>query len=137
MDAKAVAQGILEGIESLPRGIAYSARRTWQGAGLGGRELKHRNEIETERFIKVVRAGYGIETPLRELIVVIIRDCYQRMDLQTQIALSQKLNHVEGYLTGRMGTQFILVQQITHHILKRLSAAHFSNEYSKVSPLLG
>ena len=59
------------------------------GAGLGGRELKHRNEIETERFIKVVRAGYGIETPLRELIVVIIRDCYQRMDLQTQIALSQ------------------------------------------------
>ncbi|BEM30057.1 hypothetical protein SME05J_36270 [Serratia marcescens] len=120
MDAKAVAQGILEGIESLPRGIAYSARRTWQGAGLGGRELKRRNEIETERFIKVVRAGYGIEAPLRELIAVIIRDCYQRMDLQTQTVLSQKLNHVEGYLTGRMGAQFILVQQITHHILKKV-----------------
>ncbi|WP_323097987.1 hypothetical protein, partial [Serratia marcescens] len=99
---------------------AYSARRTWQGAGLGGRELKRRNEIETERFIKVVRAGYGIEAPLRELIAVIIRDCYQRMDLQTQTVLSQKLNHVEGYLTGRMGTQFILVQQITHHILKKV-----------------
>ncbi|HFD6974337.1 TPA: hypothetical protein ACF3P8_005397 [Serratia marcescens] len=52
--------------------------------------------------------------------MVIIRDCYQRMDLQTQIALSQKLNHAEGYPTGRMGTQFILVQQITHHILKKV-----------------
>ncbi|SMB48662.1 hypothetical protein SPRA44_670027 [Serratia proteamaculans] len=71
MDAKAVARGILEGIESSPNGIAYSARRTWQGAGLEGGEFKRRNEIETERFIKVIRAVYGIEAPLRELITVI------------------------------------------------------------------
>lgn len=104
MDAKAVAQGILEGVESLPKGIGYSVRRTWQGAGLGSGEFKRRNELETERFIKVIRAGYGIEAPLRELITVIIRDCYQRMDVQTQTALGQKLNLAEGYAAGRMGT---------------------------------
>jgi len=119
MDAKAVAQGILEGIESLPKGIGYSVRRTWQGAGLAGGEFKRRNELETERFIRVIRAGYGLEAPLRELITIIIRDCYQRMNAQTQTALGQKLSLAEGYATGRMGTQFILVQQITHHILKK------------------
>ncbi|CAI0888819.1 hypothetical protein [Serratia proteamaculans] len=119
MDAKAVARGILEGIESLPKGIGYSVRRTWQGAGLGGGQFKRRNELETERFIKVIRAGYGIEAPLRELITVIIRDCYHRMDAETQTALGRKLNLAEGYVAGRMGTQFILVQQITHHILKK------------------
>lgn len=119
MDAKAVARGILEGIESLPKGIGYSVRRTWQGAGLGGGQFKRRNELETERFIKVIRAGYGIEAPLRELIAIIVRDCYQRMDVQIKTALGQKLNLAEGYVAGRMGTQFILVQQITHQILRK------------------
>lgn len=119
MDAKSVAQGILAGIESLPKGIAYSVRRTWQGAGVGGCEFKHRNKIETERFIKVISSGYGIEASLRELITIVIRDCYQRMDVQTQSVLGRKINLAEGYIVGRMGTQFFLVQQITHHILKK------------------
>ncbi|CVC02651.1 Uncharacterised protein [Serratia marcescens] len=121
MDVKSIAQGMLAGVESIPKGVAYSVRRTWDGSGAMGSDLKSRNVIETERFIRVVRAGYGIEAPLRELIMIVIRDCYQKMDPQVQSAFGKRLNFAEGAVAGRLGGQFILVQQISNRILAKVT----------------
>lgn len=121
MDAKTIAAGILEGIESIPKGLTLSARRTWEGSGLAGSQLKRRNEIETERFIRVVKMGYGIEAPLRELIGIIITDCYKLMDQQTQNAISQKINHAEGFAAGRILTQGTITMLITQNTLKKVT----------------
>ncbi|CAI1096001.1 Uncharacterised protein [Serratia entomophila] len=123
MDAKAIAVGLLKGIESIPEGITLSARRTWEGSGLAGSQLKLRNQSETERFFRVIKLGYGIENPLRELIGIIINDCYKRMDQQTQNKISQKLNHAEGFTSGRILTQGMVTMLITQSILKKVAGS--------------
>lgn len=122
MDAKMIALGIIDGIESVPEGIALSVRRTWEGSGLAGSDLKRRNQLETERFFRVIKMGYGIEAPLRELISIIINDCYKRMDQQTQNTLNQKVTHAKGFAGGRIGTQGALTFYIAHNIFKKVAA---------------
>lgn len=65
MDAKQIAYGIVDGMSSIPSGMYQGVKRTWQGSGLAGSDLKNRNRRETERFMRLVKANTGRHEPIR------------------------------------------------------------------------
>lgn len=48
MDAKQIAQGIVDGLASIPESLYLTVVRTIEGAGIVERQYKRRNEIENE-----------------------------------------------------------------------------------------
>ena len=55
MDAKLIALGIVDGLASIPEGLYLSAVRTYESTGLIDRQLRARNELENERFFRVLK----------------------------------------------------------------------------------
>ncbi len=55
MDAKLIALGIVDGLASIPEGLYLSAVRMYESTGLIDRQLRARNELENERFFRVLK----------------------------------------------------------------------------------
>lgn len=99
MDAKQIAYGIVEGMSSIPSGMYQGVVRTWEGSGLAGSDLKNRNQRETERFMRLIKATADRHEPIRLLITIVINDFYAKLDNESKQAIDSKL----GYGAGRMG----------------------------------
>ncbi|AVV39098.1 MULTISPECIES: hypothetical protein [Pantoea] len=120
MDAKQIAHGIMEGISSVPSGMYQGVVRTWEGSGLAGSDLKNRNQRETERFMRLIKATADRHEPIRQLVTIVINDFYLKLDDEGKQAINSKLGYGAGRLGGRIGSQFILAQFIAKKILTRI-----------------
>lgn len=123
MDAKLIAKGIIDGLASIPAGLYLSGLRTIEGSGLLGSELKARNEYETERFIRMLKALSSNEEPLRQLVTIIITDFYSKLDETSKKAISDKLGYAEAKMGSRTGAQFFIAKKISDLIVAKVRAA--------------
>lgn len=80
MDAKLVAKGIVDGLAAVPQGLYLTIVRTAEGSGAFGREMKVRNEYETERFMRAFKDLASNEEPVRKLVTMVISDFYEKLD---------------------------------------------------------
>ncbi|CAI0737025.1 Uncharacterised protein [Serratia rubidaea] len=121
MDARQVAQGIAEGIASIPVTFGYSVRRTWEGSGAAGSDLKARNSKETERFIALIRSAVNKEEPIRKLVMIVITEFYTKLNDNGKKTVNGKLNRVEGKLVGRSLAQFYVANKIASTLIRKAS----------------
>ena len=108
MDAKLIARGIVDGLTSLSEGFYLSAIRTVEGSGVLGRDLKRRNEYETERFIRAFRALISNDQPIRQLITIVSTDFYAKLDDKGKKAINDRIGYSDAKLGTRTGAQFCL-----------------------------
>lgn len=136
MDAKQIAYGIVDGMSSIPSGMYQGVLRTWQGSGLAGSDLKNRNQMETERFMRLIKATANRHEPIRQLITVVITDFYAKLDDKGKQAIDIRLGYGVGRLGGRIGSQFILAQFIAKQILIRIVTAEAFKRFVRVGSSL-
>lgn len=120
MDAKQVAQAIVDGIASLPNGLYLSAVRTIENTGISGNQLKIRNDYETEKFMRVFKSLIVNEEPLRKLIMMAINEYYLKLDDKAREAINDKLGYSGTKLGSRVGAQFFISQKIATQLIKRI-----------------
>lgn len=126
MDAKLIAKGIIDGLASLPEGVYLSAVRTVEGSGVLGRELKNRNEYETERFIRVFKGLVSKEEPVRKLITIVITDFYSKLDESGKKAINDRLGYSDAKLGSRTGAQFYLTRLLADKMIARIKTSRMS-----------
>lgn len=120
MDAKLIAQGIIDGIASIPESLYLSVVRTIDGSGIIERNYKMRNDYETERFFRMVKSMIANEEPVRKLITIVITDFYGKLDENGKKAFNDKLGYADAKLGGRVGAQAFISQAIATRIITRL-----------------
>ncbi|ELY2494756.1 hypothetical protein ACI09O_000823 [Cronobacter muytjensii] len=120
MDAKLIAKGIVDGLAAFPEGLYLTAVRTVEGSGAFGRELKVRNEYETERFMRAFKDLASNEEPVRRLVTMVITDFYQKLDDTGKKAINDKLHYSDAKLGSRMGAQAFVSQYIAKRIINRV-----------------
>ncbi|WP_297205659.1 hypothetical protein [uncultured Pluralibacter sp.] len=120
MNAEQIARGIIDGLSSIPEGLYLSIMRTWDGSGVIDRRNKIRNEMENERFFHVLKSMTRSESPLRQLVTIVITDFYARLDQQGKQAIAGKQDYANAKLGSRLGAQTFIVQRITEIIVQRV-----------------
>ncbi|MBN1089892.1 MULTISPECIES: hypothetical protein [Pantoea] len=136
MDAKQIAYGIVEGMSSIPSGMYQGVVRTWEGSGLAGSDLKNRNQRETERFMRLIKATADRHEPIRQLITIVINDFYAKLDNESKQAIDSKLGYGAGRMGGRIGSQFFLAQFIAKRILTRILTVEAFKRFVRVGSSL-
>lgn len=123
MDAKLIAQGIVDGLATIPQSLYFSGVRTIEGSGFLGRDLKARNEYETERFMRVFKALLSNEEPIRQLIFIVITAFYSKLDENGKKAINDKMGYSDAKLGSRTGAQFYLARRISDQIVVQVQAS--------------
>ncbi|XTZ37099.1 hypothetical protein ACQYRI_14030 [Salmonella enterica] len=123
MDAKLIAQGIIDGLASIPEGLYLSGVRTFEGSGLLGRDLKARNEYETERFMRVFKGLISNEEPIRQLITIVITDFYSKLDENGKKVINDKIGYSDAKLGSRTGAQFYLTRLLADKMIARVKTS--------------
>ena len=121
MDAKLIAQWIVDGLASIPECVYLSAVRTWESQGLIDRQTRSRNEYETERFFRAFKALASSEAPIRQLITVVITDFYSKLDENGKKAINDKMGYSDAKMGSRTGAQFYLTKIIADKIIARVA----------------
>ncbi|ELW9545010.1 TPA: hypothetical protein L9968_002802 [Klebsiella aerogenes] len=98
MDAKQIAQGIVDGLASIPESLYLTVVRTIEGAGIIERQYKRRNEIENERFFRVLKSLSSNEAPIRQLVTIVISDFYNKLDDNTKKLINDRLSYADSKL---------------------------------------
>ena len=127
MDAKLIARGIVDGLTSLSEGFYLSAIRTVEGSGVLGRDLKRRNEYETERFIRAFRALISNDQPIRQLITIVSTDFYAKLDDKGKKAINDRIGYSDAKLGTRTGAQFCLSLTLSEKIIAQLKTTRIGN----------
>lgn len=120
MDAKVIAKGILDGLSTIPRNFAWGVVRTWEGSGLSGSEIKNRNSIETERFIKTLRYLRDPDSRMRRMITIIIDEFYSKLDNKGKKAIEHHIEYAGASVFGRVSGQMAVSQISAMMILKNI-----------------
>lgn len=123
IDAKLIAKGIVDGLASIPQGVYLSAVRTVEGSGILGRELKTRNEYETERFLRAFKDLILNEEPVRQLITIVITDFYSKLDENGKKAINDKIGYSDAKMGSRMGAQFYLSRLLADKIMMQITTS--------------
>lgn len=127
MDAKLVAKGIVDGLASIPESVYLATVRTVEGSGVLGRELKARNEYETERFIRVFKGLVSNEEPIRQLIIIVITAFYSKLDENAKKAVNNKMGYSDSKLGSRTGGQFYLTRALADKIIARIQTSRLGS----------
>jgi len=123
MDAKLIAQGIVDGLASIPQSLYFSGVRTLEGSGFLGRDLKARNEYETERFMRVFKGLISNEEPIRQLISIVITEFYSKLDENGKKAINDKMGYSDAKLGSRTGAQFYLARRLSDKIVAQVQTS--------------
>ncbi|EOI3549039.1 hypothetical protein ACMSZT_003904 [Cronobacter dublinensis] len=133
IDAKLVAKGIVDGLAAFPEWLYLTAVRTVEGSGAFGRELKVRNDYETERFIRAFKDLASNEEPVRRLVTMVITDFYQKLDDAGKKAINDKLHYSDAKLGSRMGAQAFVSQYIAKRIINRVKMGKMMTRVTRVA----
>lgn len=133
MDTKQIARGIVDGISSVPGLMHHGMIRTWQGSGLAGGDIRGRNQRETERFLRLIRAAGSKEQPIRRLITLVMTDFYQKLNDAGKEAINNQLAYGAGHLTGKTGTQFGLAYIVGSLMIRKAASAVVYREFVRFS----
>lgn len=127
MDAKLIAQGIIDGLASIPASLYLSGVRTVEGSGFLGRDLKARNQYETERFMRAFKSLVSNEEPLRQLITIVITDFYSKLDENGKKAINDKMGYTDAKLGVRTGAQFYLSRRLSEKMIARVKTSQLGS----------
>ncbi|MGP3592778.1 hypothetical protein [Vagococcus sp. WN89Y] len=133
MDAKLIALGIVDGLASIPEGLYLSAVRTYESTGLIDRQLKARNELENERFFRVLKSLATNEGPIRRLVTTVITDFYNKLDDKGKSAINSKLNYSDAKLGSRVGVQAAITKVIADRIISRVKMSKVMSRVTRVA----
>lgn len=120
MGAKLIAQGIVDGLASIPESVYLSEVRTWESLGLIDCQTRSRNEYDTEKFFRAFKALASSEAPIRQLITVIITDFYSKLDEDGKKAINDKIDYSNVKMRSRTGAQFYLTKIIADKIIAQV-----------------
>ncbi|CAM9355579.1 hypothetical protein E7W39_00575 [Cronobacter sakazakii] len=133
MDAKLVAKGIVDGLAAVPQGLYLTIVRTAEGSGAFGREMKVRNEYETERFMRAFKDLASNEEPVRKLVTMVISDFYEKLDDAGKKAINDKLHYSDAKLGSRMGANAFISQYIAKRIINRVKMSDIMMRVTRVA----
>ncbi|CAH5625037.1 hypothetical protein AI3013V2_1365 [Enterobacter cloacae] len=133
MDAKLIAKGIVDGLASIPNGLYLSAVRTVEGTGIVDRDLKARNEIENERFFRVLKSLAANEAPIRQLVTTVITDFYTKLDDKGKKAINERLGYSDARLGSRVGAQAFITQYVATKIINRVRMSTLMRRVTRVA----
>ena len=133
MDAKQIAQGIVDGLASIPESLYLTVVRTIEGAGIVERQYKRRNEIENERFFRVLKSLSSNEAPIRQLVTIVISDFYNKLDDNTKKLINDRLSYADSKLGSRIGAQAFITQYLAEGIISRLRMSKLMRRVTRVA----
>lgn len=133
MDAKQITQGIVDGLASIPESLYLTVVRTIEGAGIVERQYKRRNEIENERFFRVLKSLSSNEAPIRQLVTIVISDFYNKLDDNTKKLINDRLSYADSKLGSRIGAQAFITQYLAEGIISRLRMGKLMRRVTRVA----
>lgn len=133
MDAKQIAQGIVDGLASIPESLYLTVVRTIEGAGIVERQYKRRNEIENERFFRILKSLSSNEAPIRQLVTIVISDFYNKLDDNTKKLINDRLSYADSKLGSRIGAQAFITQYLAEGIISRLRMSKLMRRVTRVA----
>lgn len=107
--------------------------RTYESTGLIDRQLRARNELENERFYRVLKSLATNEGPVRQLVTIVITDFYNKLDEKGKNAINNKLNYSDAKLGSRVGVQAAITKAIADRIISRVRMSKVMSRVTRVA----
>lgn len=133
MEAKYVANGILDSLSTIPYTMYDGLKRSYITSGALTPERRMRNEAENERFFRAVKSLLNNQEPLRRLIIIVLEAYVKKAGKIGRNALEKKLSYGVGHVVGKSGGQFLMVYTITNIILMRIRGTFLYKRFIKFS----
>ena len=131
MDAKYVAEGILDSLSSIPGTMYRGLKRSYITSGALTSERRMRNEAEDERFFRAVKAVINNQDPLRRLILIVLEAYVKKSGQAGRDALERKVSFGIGHVAGKSGGQMLMAYTITNIILMRMKGTFLYKRFVK------
>ncbi len=103
------------------------------GSGLTGGAIRDRNQRETERFIRLIRAVGSKEEPIRRLITLVMTDFYKKLNDAGKEAINNQLAYGAGHLGGKTGAQFGIAYTAGSLMIRKATSAVVYREFVRFS----
>lgn len=114
----------IQGIVSIPKDIAYGARRTAEDL-FGNQKVRNENRAERERGIRVIKMAIDFGSSesglIREMVKLVLTEFYDLLPDSAIESIAKKAGIGASFMTGRTSAQLMLTTLISRQIAEKIA----------------
>lgn len=114
----------IKGIVSIPKDIAYGARRTAEDL-FGNQKVRNENRAERERGIRAIKMAIDFGSSesglIREMVKLVLTEFYDLLPDSAIESIAKKAGIGASFMTGRTSAQLMLTTLISRQIAEKIA----------------